>query len=98
MSGGDAAQLLPAFDQAVHGLPARGHFAARVGPPGRPARSGSVTLHDHGFGSCGPSAKSRTRPMMRPSNSATPSVPGALSGKVRRHVMLVAFICSAPFA
>src|SRR5215204_263257 len=25
-------QLLPAFDQAVHGLPARGHFSLRVGP------------------------------------------------------------------
>jgi hypothetical protein len=34
--------------------------------PGRPARSGSVTLHIHGFGCCSPSAKSRTRPMMSP--------------------------------
>src|SRR5215213_206581 len=25
-------QLLPAFDQAVHGLTARGHFSLRVGP------------------------------------------------------------------
>ena len=30
--------------------------------------------------------------MTRPSKMATPSVPGALSGKVRRQVMLVAFI------
>src|SRR5215207_7044925 len=29
-------QLLPALDQAGHGLPARGHFAVRVGPA-RPA-------------------------------------------------------------
>jgi len=37
----------------------------------------------------------RTRPMMRPSEMATPTVPGSHSRKVRRQVMLVAFICSA---
>jgi len=32
MSGADAAQLLPALDQASHSLPARGRFPSRVGP------------------------------------------------------------------
>src|SRR4051794_19508286 len=59
--------------------------------PGMPARVGSVTLHDHGFGSRGSSAMSRTRPITRPSKMATPSVPGALSGKIRRQTMLEAF-------
>ena len=50
----------------------------------------SVTLHSH-FAPCG-SSISRTRPITRPSKIATPSVTGALSGKVRRQMMLVAFI------
>ena len=67
--------------------------------PGRPASSGSVTDHSHGFGApCGPgfSLNRRTLPMMRPSTSATPSVPGGHSGKVRRHVMLGLFTGMAP--
>jgi|tagenome__1003787_1003787.scaffolds.fasta_scaffold20942269_2 hypothetical protein len=64
--------------------------------PGRPASSGSVMLHDHGFGSRGAVVMCRTRPITRPSNMATPSVPGLLSGKVRRQVMLVAFIAVTP--
>src|SRR5829696_5979730 len=32
LGGVEPAQFLPALDQASHGLPARGHFAARVGP------------------------------------------------------------------
>src|SRR5829696_3060758 len=32
MSGADAAQLLPALDQASHSLTARGRFPGRVGP------------------------------------------------------------------
>src|SRR5215212_2030170 len=63
--------------------------------PGRPASSGSVMLHDHGFGSRGAVVMCRTRPITRPSKIATPSVPGLLSGKVRRQTMLEAFICSA---
>ena len=51
--------------------------------PGRPASSGSVTLHDQGFGSPGRSVMCCTRPITRPSKIATPSVPGSLSGKVR---------------
>ena len=95
LGGVEPAQFLPALDQASHGLPARGHFAARVGPARPPGELRVVMLHDHGFGSRGPSAKSRTRPITRPSKMATPSVPGALSGKVRRQVMLGSFICSA---
>ena len=81
---------MPALDQAVHGLPARGHFAVRVGPA-RPA--GELRVGDAprpGFGSRGRLVMCRTRPITRPSKMATPSVPGALSGKVRRQVMLVA--------
>ena len=51
--------------------------------PGRPASIGSVTLHSHGFGSRELNWPCRIRPMTRPSNTATPSVPGSLSGKVR---------------
>ena len=43
-----------------------------------------MTLHDQGFGSRGSLAMIRTRPMMRPSKRATPSVPGSESGKVHR--------------
>ena len=41
MSGADAAQLLPALDQAGHGLPAQVPFAVCVGPA-RPAGKGRV--------------------------------------------------------
>ena len=40
----------------------------------------------------------RTRPITRPSKTATPSVPGALSGKVRRHVMLGSVIAMPALA
>src|SRR5215213_2341532 len=56
--------------------------------PGMPARVGSVTLHDHGFGSRGRLVMCMMRPMMRSSNTATPSVPGSDSGKVRCQEML----------
>jgi hypothetical protein len=62
--------------------------------PGRPASSGSVTLHDH-FGSLGRLVMCCTRPITRPSKMATPSLPDALSGKVRRQVMLGSFIAVA---
>src|SRR5215207_6578106 len=59
----------------------------------REDRSGEeVTLHDQGFGSRGALVMCRTRPMTRPSKMATPSVPGSLSGRVRRQMMLVAFL------
>ena len=58
-----------------------------------PASSRSVTDHSHGLpAQC---SSWRTRPITRPSKMATPSIPGALSGKVRRQVTLVAFIAVA---
>ena len=86
----DAAQLPPALDEARHRL-RREAVSPCVSPqPGRPASSGSVTDHSQGLGlPCGPgfSLSSRTRPMMRSSARATPSVSGSHSGKVRRQVM-----------
>ena len=85
MCGADAAQFLPALEQASHGLSARGHFALRVGAqPGRPASSGSVTLHDL-IGRVRLMAELPRDPKpVGPSKRATPSVPGSESGKVRR--------------
>ncbi len=69
-----------------------GEYAARYGHRITPDdyRSGSVTAHSHGL----PARCSswRTRPMVRPSTMATPSVPGAESGKVRRHVTALGFM------
>ena len=41
---------MPALDQAVHGLPARGHFAVRVGPARPPGeiRVGDAPRPDSG--------------------------------------------------
>ena len=62
----EPAQLVPTLDQAVHGLPARGNFAVRVGPARAAGEIGSVMAHCHGFGSRGRLVMCRTRPMMRP--------------------------------
>src|SRR5215212_2065470 len=73
LGGVEPAQFLPALDQASHGLPARGHFAARVGPA-RPA--GELRVGD------APRPLRIARQIGHvlhaadPSKMATPSVPG----------------------
>ena len=70
----------------VHRLPARGHRAVHVGPA-RPPRELQVGDAPRAISGRAGRVLCRTRPMTRPSNTATPSVPGGLSGKVRRQMM-----------
>src|SRR5215213_5396554 len=92
MSGADAAQLLPALDQASHSLPARRRFTARVGP----ARlAGEFRVGDSPQPRlAGAMLILADAAMVRPSTMTMPSVPGAESGKVRRHVIAPGFMAS----